>query len=182
LLIASAREDERALLRFALHTGARAGEQLAVEWSDVDARNKLVSFSKSSTDGIVTDGTKGGKPRKVPMSSGLEADLAALRHLKGALVFSQADGSPLTLWHLHGAIERAARKAGLRLLRWHDLRHSFASNLTIGGAPIRQVQEWLGHASITMTMRYAHLAPGGGREYLSALESCATGVQRSAAV
>jgi site-specific recombinase XerD len=54
------------------------------------------------------------------------------------------------------------------------LRHSFASNLTIGGTPLRQVQEWLGHSSITMTMRYSHLAPGGGREYLAALDGPAT--------
>jgi hypothetical protein len=42
------------------------------------------------------------------------------------------------------------------------------SQLVIGGAPLRQVQEWLGHSTITMTMRYAHLAPSGGREYLAA--------------
>ena len=40
----------------------------------------------------------------------------------------------------------------------------------MGGTPLRQVQEWLGHSSIIMTMRYAHLAPGGGREYLAALD------------
>jgi hypothetical protein len=50
--------------------------------------------------------------------------------------------------------------AGERETRW----------LTIGGAPIRQVQEWMGHATITMTMRSAHLAPGGGRRYLAALD------------
>jgi site-specific recombinase XerD len=63
------------------------------------------------------------------------------------------------------------RQAQVRKLRWHDLRHSFASNLTIGGTPIRQVQEWMGHSTIMMTMRYSHLAPGGGREYLSALDA-----------
>jgi hypothetical protein len=112
---------------------------------------------------------KSRKGRSVPLSEPLAAALKAARHLKGDLVFSQADGSPLTLWHLHGALIRASRKAGLRLLRWHDLRHSFASNLVSGGTPLRQVQEWLGHSTIVMTMRYAHLAPGGGREFLSAL-------------
>jgi integrase len=81
-------------------------------------------------------------------------------------------GTALTLWHLHGALERAARRAKPRLLRWHDLRHSFASNLTIGGTPIRQVQEWMGHATITMTMRYSTPCRGrGGREFLAALEA-----------
>ncbi len=182
LLVGSAREDERALVLFALHTGARAGELLALEWTDVDLRaQQLVSFSKSRSDGFTTNGTKSGKPRKVPLSQTLVAALKAHRHMRGPLVFCQDDGKPLTLWHLHGALERATRKASLRLLRWHDLRHSFASNLTIGGAPIRQVQEWMGHATVTMTMRYSHLAPGGGREYLAALDA-ATPSKKAAGV
>lgn len=113
--------------------------------------------------------------RCLPLSPNLGAALKAHRHMRGSHVFCQDDGSPLTLWHLHGALERAARKAGLRLLRWHDLRHSFASNLTIGGTPLRQVQEWMGHSTILMTMRYAHLAPGGGREFLAALDAPVSG-------
>src|ERR1019366_5362493 len=104
------------------------------------------------SDGFTTNGTKSGKPRKVPLSPTLAAALKAHRHMRGPLVFCQDDGTPLTLWHLHGALERAARRASLRLLRWHDLRHSFASNLTIGGTPMRQVQEWMGHSTILMTM------------------------------
>jgi integrase len=171
LLVASARDDERLLLLFALHTGCRAGEMIALEWTDVDQHSGFVSFSKSSTNGVTTEGTKSGKPRKVPISKTLGVGLKGHRHLKGALVFCQPDGRPLTLWHLHGALDRACRKAQLRRLRWHDLRHSFASNLVIGGTPLPQVQEWMGHSSITMTMRYAHLAPGGGREYLSKLDA-----------
>jgi site-specific recombinase XerD len=81
-----------------------------------------------------------------------------------------ADGSPFTLWQLHERLWGACRRGGLRKIRWHDARHSFASQLVIAGAPLRQVQEWLGHSSITMTMRYAHLAPGGGREFMAALD------------
>jgi len=180
-LIASAREDERVLIMFAAHTGARAGELLALEWSDLDLKSKLVTFRRSRTGGITTDSTKSRKPRPVPLSDSLAAALKAHQHLRSTLVFCQEDGTHLTLWHLHGALERAARRAQLRLLRWHDLRHSFASNLTIGGTPIRQVQEWMGHASITMTMRYAHLAPNGGRQYLSALDAPPAARQEAAA-
>jgi integrase len=172
LLVASAREDERTLILFALHTGARAGEQIALEWTDIDTRaHKHVSLRKSRTNGVTSPTTKSGKPRTVPLSATLEAALKAHRHMRGPLVFCQDDGRPLTLWHLHGALDRAARRAQLRRLRWHDLRHSFASNLTIGGTPIRQVQEWMGHSTILMTMRYSHLAPGGGREHLAALDA-----------
>lgn len=179
-LVDSARDDERILILLAGHTGARAGELLALEWTDVDFRQKLVTFRRSRTGGITTD-TKSRRPRQVPMSETLADALQAHRHLRGPLVFCQEDGTHLTLWFLHGALERAARRAQLRLLRWHDLRHSFASNLTIGGTPLRQVQEWMGHSSITMTMRYAHLAPTEqARKYLDALEAPPSEATRSA--
>lgn len=179
-LVDSARDDERILILLAGHTGARAGELLALEWTDVDFRQKLVTFRRSRTGGITTD-TKSRRPRQVPMSETLADALQAHRHLRGPLVFCQEDGAHLTLWFLHGALERAARRAQLRLLRWHDLRHSFASNLTIGGTPLRQVQEWMGHSSITMTMRYAHLAPTEqARKYLDALEAPSLEATRSA--
>ena len=81
----------------------------------------------------------------------------------------RADGSDLSIWQLHEVLAAVAKRAGLRLVRWHDLRHSFASNLVGGGTPLRQVQEWMGHSTITMTMRYSHLAPDGGRQHIQAL-------------
>jgi site-specific recombinase XerD len=71
---------------------------------------------------------------------------------------------------LHERLWGAARRAGERRIKWHETRHSFASQLVIAGTPLRQVQEWLGHSTIQMTMRYAHLAPGGGREFMAALD------------
>jgi integrase len=181
-LIGAARNtEERALLHFALHTGARAGEQIALEWGDIDFHSKVVILRRSSTDGVTVETTKSGKGRRVPLSEGLIASLKTIRHAKGLLVFSNADGSPLTLWQLHDRLASAARRAGLRLLRWHDLRHSYASILTIAGTPLVQVKEWLGHSSITMTMRYAHLAPGGGREFLAALDGSLPSVPSDAA-
>jgi len=169
-LLAKARSnEERALLMFALHTGARAGELIAIEWSDIDWHNRLVVFRRSRSRGV-TGPTKSGKERKVPLTSALEAALRDMRHLKGPLVFCNADGSPLSVYQLHERLWGAQRRAGLRKIRWHDLRHSFASQLIMAGTPIRQVQEWLGHSTIMMTMRYSHLAPGGGREFLAALD------------
>jgi integrase len=170
VLLAVARNpEERVLLMFAFHTGARAGEQLAFEWQDLDQHNKLVVFRRSSTHGIVGP-TKTGKERKVPLTATLEAALKGIKHLRGPRVFCNADGTPLTLWQLHERLWSACRRAGLRRIRWHDCRHSFASQLVMAGTPLRQVQEWLGHSSIIMTMRYSHLAPGGGREFLAALD------------
>jgi integrase len=170
-LIAAARDaDERALLLFALDTGARAGEQLALEWGDIDWHNKLVVFRRSSTRGEVGP-TKSGRERKVPLTERLGEALRRTKHLRGKLVFCRADGKPFTLWQLHERLWSACRRAGLREIRWHDLRHSFASQLVSAGVPLRQVQDWLGHSTMTMTMRYAHLAPGNGAEMIRALES-----------
>jgi hypothetical protein len=55
--------------------------------------------------------------------------------------------------------------------RRHDLRHSFGSQLAMANVPVRQIQHWMGHSTIAVTMRYMHLAPGGGREFSDALEA-----------
>jgi site-specific recombinase XerC len=53
------------------------------------------------------------------------------------------------------------------------MRHSFGSKLAFAGVPLRQVQVWLGHSSIVTTQRYIHLAPGGGRDLIGALDTAA---------
>ncbi len=169
-LVAITRDpEERALLLFPLDTGARAGEQLALEWGDIDWHNNLVVFRRSSTRGDVGP-TKSGRERKVPMTERLVEALRRMKHLRGKLVFCRVDGKPLTLWQLHERLWGACRRAGLREIRWHDLRHTFASQLISAGVPLRQVQDWLGHSTITMTMRYSHLAPGQGADLIRALE------------
>ncbi len=170
-LIAAARdEQEHALFVFALHTGARAGEQLAIEWGDVDFKNRKIIFRRSSTLGVVGP-TKSGRERKLPMTDTVKNALEAIRHSRGANVFCDGKGEPLTIWKLHYRLLTASARADVRKVRWHDLRHSFASQLVVAGVSIRQVQDWLGHASITMTMRYSHLAPGSGTDLIKALES-----------
>jgi len=113
--------------------------------------------------------TKTGKSRHVPLTGALLEALRAIKHLRGQNVFCNRDGSPLTLWQLHERIEGACRRAGLRRIRWHDTRHSFASQLVSAGVPLRQVQEYLGHTTIAMTMRYSHLAPNDGGDMRRAL-------------
>jgi integrase len=162
LLLKNSREEDYPILLFALRTGARAGEQLALEWDDVDFANHQVllcrSRRKNSVE-VAETTTKTGRGRAVPLSADLEDVLRRGRHLRGPKVFCQVDGAPMTLDHLDHVLRRAQRKAGLRRVTWHDLRHSFASQAMIAGVQIRQVQEWLGHTTIQMTMRYAHLAP-----------------------
>lgn len=169
LLQAARNEEERLMMLFALHTGARVSEQLALKWADVDFRNRFIVIRQAVIRGEVGP-TKNGRERKVPLTASLEAALKRHKHLRSELVFCNHKGEPLEDWSLLDRLRITCRRAGLRGIRWHELRHSFASQLVIAGVPIRQVQEWLGHSTITMTLRYSHLAPGGDSKLIAALD------------
>ena len=106
----------------------------------------------------MTGPTKSGKERRIPLTIELEAALKRTRHLRGVLVFSRPDGAHLEIWDLHSVLARALRRAGIRHVRWHDLRHSFASRLVMAGADLTTVKELMGHKTLAMTSRYAHLS------------------------
>jgi integrase len=164
--------DSHAAILFALDTGARMGEQIALEWSDLDlkAREPVVRISRSQWFEHVTS-TKGGTVRNVPLTGRLVTALKAVRHLRGPRVFCQDDGTSWTKEVYKKLLPRLLKKAGLRRFTWHDLRHTFASHLVMRGASLKAVQELLGHASITTTMRYAHLSPGHLRSTVNLLDA-----------
>jgi site-specific recombinase XerD len=68
------------------------------------------------------------------------------------------------------SFENAVKRVGIAHVRFHDLRHTFASHLVMGGVDIRTVQELLGHKDIRVTMRYAHLAPDHMRNAVKVLD------------
>ena len=78
-----------------------------------------------------------------------------------ALVFDRGDGKPYEPSYLaNRSWKRVLRTAGIRTsLRWHDLRHTFASHFMMSGGSLRSLQTILGHTEINMTLRYAHLSP-----------------------
>lgn len=161
--------DAHAALLFAVKTGARAGEQQAFQWEDIDWHNKTITIRRSIWRKKVAD-TKSGKERTIPMTPAVEAALKSIRHLRGPLVFCDMDGKHLSKSYLTHMLRMALRRAGLRRVRWHDLRHSFASQLVRLGVNLKQVQEWMGHSSIVTTMRYAHLAPTEGPKLIALLD------------
>lgn len=69
-----------------------------------------------------------------------------------------------------GPLAKICRRAGLRHLGWHALRHTYASHLVMRGASVMEVKELLGHSSIQMTMRYAHLSPSARKSAVALLD------------
>ena len=171
LLEASTDEEGRVMLLCALHTGVRAGELVALEWRDLDWDRREVVIRRNKPASEKRAGpTKNGRIRRIPMTGELEAGLRRIRHLRGPLVFCRPDGSYLLEKDRRRVLSDACKGAGLRRVRWHDLRHTMASQAVARGVPLPVVQSWLGHTTITMTMRYAHLSPDVGREWIKVLE------------
>jgi integrase len=147
---------------------------LALTWDDVDLVAGRLMVRRSVARGIV--GTpKSGKSREVPLAASIVAALKSHRHLRGDLVFSDPDGAMFKKGETKWPLWRACKKAGLRRIGWHVLRHTFASHLAMRGVPLKAVQELLGHSTIEMTMRYAHLAPAVKREAVAQLDRPAPG-------
>lgn len=149
----------RCMVLVALRTGLRVGELIALRWDDVDLVTRRIVVRKNMSRGVI--GTpKGGRSREVELSPAAVASLRELpSRFAGALVFPGEDGRHLTRNACKHPLWRACRRAGLRRVGWHVLRHSTASQLVMAGVPMRAVQELLGHRDIKQTMRYSHLSP-----------------------
>ncbi len=108
--------------------------------------------------------SKSGKPHAVPLNARAYAALQRLWGARGEspYAFANAKGPKAgeAMKDLKKGFHTAVENAGIEDFRWHDLRHTFASWLVMRGASLRAVAELLGHQTMQMTMRYAHLSPG----------------------
>jgi integrase len=162
LVRAAESEQDAAIFLTAAFTGLRIGELLALRWRDVDFAGSVVRVRASYYLGQLTT-PKSGKVRAVPLAPAVAAALAPLSQREDwtgddELVFVGASGSYLDGSALRRRYKAALVAAGLRPLRFHDLRHTFGTRM-IAKADIRRVQEWMGHADVQTTMRYLHYAP-----------------------
>jgi len=158
-LVAAAELGEwRTMIHLAGLTGLRQGEILALQWNQVDLERYRIHVVESTSRRITTS-PKSRKGRTVEIGETARALLRSHRHLRGPYVFCDADGAQLTDGECKWPLWRACRKARLRRIGWHILRHTYASHLAMLGVSLRTIQLQLGHATIEMTMRYAHLAP-----------------------
>ncbi len=143
-------------LDLALNTGLRQGNQYNLQWADVDFERRQLAVARA----------KNGHPHYAPLNQAAVDALLALRRQAGdspwvivnaAAGFGRYRGLPRR--KPRNWFEPAAAKAGLPRFPWHCLRHTFASRLVMAGVDIRTVADLMGHRTLAMTMRYAHLAP-----------------------
>jgi site-specific recombinase XerD len=154
----------------ALHTGMRCSEQYGLTWQRVDFEHRQITIPRSKHGGI----------RYIPLDNTAMSALLAL-HKRGngtgpVMVLAESGhgyekGHALTTpkeWFV-----AAVTKAGIADFTWHCIRHTFASRLVMAGVDLRKVQELMGHKTIAMTCRYAHLAPQHLQDAVSKLDGWA---------
>ncbi len=162
LVRAAASEQDAAIYLTAAFTGLRRGELIALRWRDADFAGQVIRVRASYAEGQLTT-PKSGKVRSVPMAPDVGRALAKLGQREDStsdddLVFLGDWGGYVDGSALRRRYDAALKRAGLRRLRFHDLRHTFGTRM-IAKADIRRVQEWMGHADVQTTMKYLHYAP-----------------------
>ena len=162
-----AQESPRHVLAFdvSLHTGMRAGEQFSMKWNQIDWERRILTVPKS----------KNGHARHIPLNSIAFSALQTLKkhHPRSPWVFLNRQAEKLR--GPRDWFEPAVRKAVIEHYTWHCNRHTFASRLAMAGVDIRTVAQLMGHRTIQMTMRYAHLAPDHQQSAVDRLVSLSDG-------
>jgi integrase len=134
-----------------LNTGMRRGEIFSLKWVDVNFDSKYLTVQGATA--------KSNKTRHIPLNEEAMAILKAWQsqNTQSELVFPSKNGEKFV--HIKTSWAGVLDAANITNFRWHDIRHTFASNLVMAGVDLNTVRELLGHSNIDMTLRYAHLAP-----------------------
>ena len=170
-LVAAATDEpeRRAMILLGAEAGLRMGEMLALTQDCVDYRSGNLTIWENDWQGQVGS-TKGGERRTVPMTPRLRAALQAIRHLRADLVLCSGEGKRWTKHIVRAALRTICKRAGLRVVGAHVLRHTFCSHLAMRKAAPKAIQELAGHKSLKVTLRYMHLTETALRETMRLLE------------
>ncbi len=141
--------NHEAELDLALNTGLRRSEQFGLTWDGVDFERRVLTVLRS----------KNGEARHIPLNDAAIVALRTVQAYKNGSPYVFLAGNGTRLCSPRFWFDAAVEAAGLKDFTWHCLRHTFASRLVMAGVDLRTVQELMGHKTIQMTVRYAHLAP-----------------------
>jgi len=160
-LIDAAAGHLKPILIIAVSTGMRKGEIFNLRWSDIDFVDHYIHIKK----------TKSNVMRKVPMNGVVATTLKNIERKSEFIFPSFWSKKHKHIMEVFRLFKAACKKAGIRDLRFHDLRHTAATLLVTGGIPLVTVSQILGHATIHMTMKYAHPTPEDKRKAVNVLAS-----------
>jgi len=171
ILLANSSGVQREIIFTALKTGLRLGELKALQWDDINWNNETLTVRHSWCEHIKGLSTpKSNRERHIPLTDELCKMLLQRRQASG-FVFASKKSQRLNRKMLNRELHNICKKAGItKRVTCHTLRHTFASLLAMAGAPLKAVQELLGHSNIQTTMRYAHLSPSALKDAVSLLE------------
>lgn len=157
-ILANCNKRLRPIVVLALNTGMRRGEILGLKWHDVDFKRNIMTLLD----------TKNGEKREVYMNEQVKTALIRVpKHLESAYIFCNTHGKP---YHdIRKSFFAVLEKSSIKDFHFHDLRHTFASQLVMSGVDINTVRELLGHKDIRMTLRYSHLSPSYKRGAIDSL-------------
>lgn len=146
-LLAKCPDYLRPIVIVALNTGMRRGEILNLRWKQIDFERRQIKIVQ----------TKSGKHRVIPVNDVLFQELMKIKKANqiGEYVFSNPK-TGLPYIEVKKSFKNACRKAGIEDLRFHDLRHTFATRLIASGVDIVTIRDLLGHFSVRITQRYTH--------------------------
>jgi integrase len=158
---------ERPLYLMAAMTGMRQGELLGLRWRDLDWMAQKVRVRQAFVRGEFKAPKSRRGIRGVPMADRLAGALDLLFQATAYkddddLVFANPlSGAPLDRSRVRKRFRAACRRAGVRIIRFHDLRHTFGTRMAASGeVSMRTLQEWLGHRDVKTTLIYADYQPG----------------------
>lgn len=153
-------------IRLAVNTGCRKEEMLGLEWRRIDFANRLMYLDGTHT--------KAAKRRSIPLNEGALAALKSRMAVRAEFcpttpwVFARKTGAKVV--DLSEGFEGACAKADILDFTIHDLRHTCAAWLATAGVPLIEIRDLLGHSTIQMTEKYAHLCPARVRDAVSVLD------------
>jgi integrase len=146
ILLSNCANHLKPIVTVAVHTGMRKGEILGLRRDQVNFEQGIISILD----------TKNHERRDIPMNETTKTTLKAIEN-RGPYLFCNEDGQRLKF--IDEAFRAAVRRSGKKNFHFHDLRHTFTSNLVMTGEDLNTVAELLGHKNLEMTRRYAHLSP-----------------------
>ncbi|MEK6272462.1 MAG: site-specific integrase [Actinomycetota bacterium] len=167
--------------RTAVMTGLRQGELIALRWQDVDWPAGRIRVRRSYVRGEFSSPKSRRGSRSVPLADELAGELE--RHYQASAWQADADlvfphprlGGPLDRSKVRKRFKAAVKSAGVREVRFHDLRHTFGTRMAGAGVPMRTLQEWMGHRDFKTTLIYADYSPSvHEREWVEAAFARAT--------